>query len=315
MSSSPACVGGASPRSIAWAARMISERAACRKTSTSLVDGTSPDAIRSSSTRPGPTGASWSTSPTSRTCVRGPTASTSAPASRTSSIEASSTTSRSTPVSGSSASRAKPSPGTHSSSRWIVVASAPVASDSRLAALPVGAHSRTVRLCSLSRSTSARIVAVLPVPGRPVRIDKRCSAAACTAAHCAGVGGCSPSEAGRPGRRRRASAARPPAPSRARPAGARSGPSAAPGRARRRRGPARRPRRATATTSIGSSSSRAARGTSSPRGRKQWPSCSLARSTWCSAAWMRSGASAGVPIARATTSAVANAIPSTFISA
>ena len=55
----------------------------------------------------------------------------------------------------------------------MVVASAPpVASESRRAALPVGAHSRTVRFCARSRSTSARIVAVLPVPGRPVRIDE-----------------------------------------------------------------------------------------------------------------------------------------------
>ena len=47
--------------------------------------------------------------------------------------------------SGRPASRAKPSPGIHSSSRWIVVASAPVASARRRAALPVGAQRRTVR--------------------------------------------------------------------------------------------------------------------------------------------------------------------------
>ena len=45
--------------------------------------------------------------------------------------------------SGCDASRPKPSPGTYSSSRWIVVASAPVSSASRRAAFPVGAHSRT----------------------------------------------------------------------------------------------------------------------------------------------------------------------------
>ena len=56
-----------------------------------------------------------------------------------------------------------------------MLASAPVSSPSRRAALPVGAHSLTLRFCARSRSTSARIVCVLPVPGRPVRIERRCS--------------------------------------------------------------------------------------------------------------------------------------------
>ena len=104
------------------------------------------------------------------------------------SIEASSTISMSRPGIGSSGPREKPSPGTYSSSRWIVLASAPVSSPSRRAALPVGAHSRTLRFWSRSRSTSARIVCVLPVPGRPVRIDSRCSSAFVTASHWASVG-------------------------------------------------------------------------------------------------------------------------------
>src|SRR3954463_4538410 len=70
----PATVGGGVPALTACAARTMSERAAWRKISVRRTTGTTPDSIRSSSTRPGPTGASWSTSPTSRTCVRGPTA-------------------------------------------------------------------------------------------------------------------------------------------------------------------------------------------------------------------------------------------------
>ena len=164
MSSSPATVGGGSPALIACAARTISDRAAWRKISVRRTVGTASDSMRSSSTRPGPTGASWSTSPTSSTCVRGPTAPSSASARRTDSIEASSTISMSRPGIGSSGPRAKPSPGTYSSSRWIVLASAPVSSPSRRAALPVGAHSFTLRFCAPSRSTSARMVCVLPVP-------------------------------------------------------------------------------------------------------------------------------------------------------
>ena len=79
--------------------------------------------------------------------MRGPTAPSSASARRTESIEASSTISMSRPGIGSSGPREKPSPGTYSSSRWIVLASAPVSSPSRRAALPVGAHSRTLRFC------------------------------------------------------------------------------------------------------------------------------------------------------------------------
>jgi hypothetical protein len=134
----PATVGGGAPALTAWAARTMSERAAWRKMSVRRTTGTVSDSMRSSSTRPGPTGASWSTSPTSRTCVRGPTAPKSASARRTDSIEASSTMSTSVPGIGSSGPRAKPSSGAYSSSRWMVVAGAPVISASRRAALPVG---------------------------------------------------------------------------------------------------------------------------------------------------------------------------------
>ena len=62
--------------------------------------------------------------------------------SMTSTMEVSSTTSRSQ-SSGLSSPRLKPPPlGSTSSSRWMVLASKPVASVIRLAARPVGAHSR-----------------------------------------------------------------------------------------------------------------------------------------------------------------------------
>ena len=93
---------------------------------------------------------------------------------------------------GRDASRPKPSPGTYSSRRWIVVASAPVSSASRRAAFPVGAHSRTDFLFARSRSTSARIDAVLPTPGPPVRTESRLRSACSTADHWSSVGTNSP---------------------------------------------------------------------------------------------------------------------------
>ena len=87
----------------------------------------------------------------------------------------------------------------------MVVAWAPVISASRRAALPVGAHRRTVRRSACRRSTSARIVIVLPVPGPPVRIASRRSSTARTTAHCASVGARSPVGRSIAPRRRRGS--------------------------------------------------------------------------------------------------------------
>ena len=122
MPSAPGCVGAA--RRVDRVRRADDQRA--RGLAEDLGEpgaGTVPDAIRSSSTRPGPTGASWSTSPTSSTCVRGPTAPSSASARRTSSIDASSTTSTSSPVDRVLGPAREALAGHHSSSRWIVVAS------------------------------------------------------------------------------------------------------------------------------------------------------------------------------------------------
>ena len=88
--------------------------------------------------------------------------------SMTSTMEASSITNRSQ-SSGLSSPRLKPPPlGSTSSSRWIVLASKPVASVMRLAARPVGAHSRiSVPFAARIRRMALTMV-VLPTPGPPV---------------------------------------------------------------------------------------------------------------------------------------------------
>ena len=63
-----------------------------------------------------------------------------------------------------------PSGGLVSSSRWMVFASMPVDSDSRLAARPVGAASRILAPVSRKAVMIPSVVVVLPVPGPPVRI-------------------------------------------------------------------------------------------------------------------------------------------------
>ena len=110
----------------------------------------------SASTWPGPTDGSWSTSPTRITAACGGTARSSACISGTSTIEVSSTTSRSH-SSGCASCRLKPPlRGSTSSSRWIVFASRPVVSESRLAARPVGAHS-AIRTCRTPRIARMRV--------------------------------------------------------------------------------------------------------------------------------------------------------------
>ena len=83
-------------------------------------------------------------------------------------IDVSSTTSRSASIS----SLVGPSPGIQPSAEWIVDASIPVDSAIRRAARPVGATSAIDALCALAAAQISRIVAVLPVPGPPVTIEK-----------------------------------------------------------------------------------------------------------------------------------------------
>src|SRR5262245_42428687 len=112
--------------------------AACRNTSVRRTTGTAPDEMTSASTWPGPTGGSWSISPTIKSAALSGTAFMSACISMTSTMEVSSTTNRSQ-SSGLTSLRLKPPPlGSTSSSRWMVLASKPVASVMRLAARPVG---------------------------------------------------------------------------------------------------------------------------------------------------------------------------------
>ena len=83
-------------------------------------------------------------------------------------MEVSSTTSRSQ-SSGFSSPRLKPPPlGSTSSSRWMVLASSPVASVMRLAARPVGAHSRMLMPFAARMRRIALTMVVLPTPGPPV---------------------------------------------------------------------------------------------------------------------------------------------------
>src|SRR6516164_5841450 len=78
-----------------WALVMIRLCAACRNTSVSRTTGTAPDEMMSASTWPGPTEGSWSMSPTINREALSGTALKSACISMTSTMEASSTTSRS----------------------------------------------------------------------------------------------------------------------------------------------------------------------------------------------------------------------------
>ena len=98
-------------------------------------------------------------------------------------MEVSSTTSKSH-SSRLSVFRLKPPPfGSTSSSRWMVLASNPVASVMRLAARPVGAHSnRLTPLAARMRKIELTMV-VLPTPGPPVMtstFDKRANRIAAT---------------------------------------------------------------------------------------------------------------------------------------
>ena len=78
-----------------WALMMIRLAAACRNTSVSRTTGTAPEPMMSASTCPGPTEGSWSISPTISNAASSGVAFNSACINMTSTIDASSTTSRS----------------------------------------------------------------------------------------------------------------------------------------------------------------------------------------------------------------------------
>src|SRR4030088_2738093 len=92
-----------------WALVMMRLCAACRNTSVRRTNGTAPDEMMSASTWPGPTEGSWSISPTIKRAALSGTAFMSACISMTSTMEVSSTTSRSQ-SSGLSSPRLNPPP-------------------------------------------------------------------------------------------------------------------------------------------------------------------------------------------------------------
>ena len=193
-SSAPASVGGGSPALMACAARTISERAAWRKISVRRTVGTTPESIRSSSTRAGADGrrAGRRRRRAARACAARRRRAARRRAARDS-IDASSTTSTSAP--GDRVVRA--------ALEALVGDPAEQAVDRRrlrarrLRQPPRGLAGRraqpdAARRAPRTRSTSARIVAVLPVPGPPVRIARRPPRTASTTAHWSSVGTKSP---------------------------------------------------------------------------------------------------------------------------
>ena len=150
--SGPGSRWGGRPWLISWAAVVIIERAAWRKIWVSRTTGADPEAIRSSNGLPAPIGGSWSASPTKTTWVVSARPPSSTSARRRFSIEDSSTITRSA-GSGRPGRKAGSRPGIHSSRRWIVFASWPVASSIRRAARPVGAQSAIVAFAASASAT------------------------------------------------------------------------------------------------------------------------------------------------------------------
>src|SRR5215467_53310 len=181
----PASRGGW-PRLMRWALTTMPDRRACRKTWVRRTRGMAPAASRSRSTSPAPTEGSWSMSPTSSRCAPAGMALTSLLARITSIIEASSATTRSASRGLSRSYRGSP-PGCSSSSRWMVEASWPVSSASRLAARPVGATRTTVAFLAAASSTTERTVKLLPQPGPPVSTATLLVSASLTASCCSGA--------------------------------------------------------------------------------------------------------------------------------
>ncbi|OPZ61751.1 MAG: hypothetical protein BWY85_02308 [Firmicutes bacterium ADurb.Bin506] len=125
----------------------------------------------SRSTFPAPTEGSWSASPTKSSLQPGFIALSRLYMRMMSIIDTSSTTtaSHSSGLDGPRPKRQPSSPGSNSSSLWIVRDRLPVASAIRLAALPVGAASCTFIFLASNKSMSTLRVVVFPVPGPPVK--------------------------------------------------------------------------------------------------------------------------------------------------
>ena len=145
---------------------------ACRKISVSRTVGRQPLRSISLNGNPGPTGGSWSGSPTrisrfplGMACSRWCSSSTS-----TMDISSTITASHLRGLSSSRTNTMSPVPGSipASSSRWMVEAFSPVTSVSRFAARPVGAASRQASCICPSRDNIPFNIVVLPVPGPPV---------------------------------------------------------------------------------------------------------------------------------------------------
>ncbi len=303
---------------MAWAPTTMALVRAWRKISSRRTTGTAPESMRSASTAPGPTEGSWSRSPTSTSRPSVGRASSRAWNSSMSTIEVSSTMTAS-PSSREPAFRLNP-PAVNSRSRWMVFASLPVASASRFAARPVGAHSSTRRCRRPSASTMARTSVVLPVPGPPVITSNRLVHAASTASRwrvesVMPVMGSAPSVTARAPSSVTAAAAR-----RATIAAA-----ACSGPARRGSAASGRPsttssaiapreaRVSTAATHLASAAPVSFAQAPARRSRacQRCPSSAAAASACRTAASSRAGASSLTPSFRAMASAVGNAIPAT----
>ena len=233
--------------------------AAWRKMWVSSATGTARAATSSANGLPAPTGASWSASPTSTTCVRA--------ADRAQQRDEQLEVGHRRLVDDQQVARRArrrvgPWPGIQPSAEWTVEASQP----GRLGHPPRGAagrrdEQRPTRFCASAAAQISRIVAVLPVPGPPVTIDSREANAAAPPPHCSGAGTRSPGRlAGRlaaraRGRRQRAHLLAPARPRARRSAGGR------PRRVARRRprARARRRRPSRAAARVGRRRRRAAR--------------------------------------------------------
>ena len=168
-------------------------RAPWRKERFNAVTWNIPLFIISCKTSPGPMDGSWLTSPKSKSCVSLQTARNSIAIVSMSTIDNSSTITKSYGSGLSSFSVSAGSAGLYSISLWIVLASLPVDAFMRFAAIPVGAARAisTPEMRHIFESFSItpiinRTVVVLPHPAPPVNIEVWLHSAISTASRCNG---------------------------------------------------------------------------------------------------------------------------------